>query len=350
MPRRIIDISIPLEADVASDPPLALPKIQYMRHDQTFERIASFFPGLQKSDLPDGAGWALEKARSPRTTAHISTRRIISIRRWITRSATPKPAATIDQIPLEWCFQPGVKLDFRHFSDGYVATAKDVETELERIGHALKPLEIVVVNTSAGAKYGKPDYVDSGCGMGREATLYLTERGVRVTGIDGWSWDAPFSFTAKRYARDSRPEDHLGGPQGRPGHRLLPSGKAAQSRSAAAVRVHRRVLSGEGERRLGRLDTGRRHPRQLSKIIREDELTTYPRDRFSYSSPFTRPQAQAARQGPHDRLVGGQHRGMGDHPADGAPAFDRAAGPERRFPTCRTGPGTSTACGSASGG
>jgi kynurenine formamidase len=38
--------------------------------------------------------------------------------------------------------------------------------------------------------------------MGRDATLYLTERGVRVTGTDGWSWDAPFSFTAQRYARD----------------------------------------------------------------------------------------------------------------------------------------------------
>ena len=37
--------------------------------------------------------------------------------------------------------------------------------------------------------------------MGHEATLYLTSRGVRVTGIDGWSWDAPFSYTAKRYAQ-----------------------------------------------------------------------------------------------------------------------------------------------------
>ena len=36
--------------------------------------------------------------------------------------------------------------------------------------------------------------------MGREATLYLLERGVRVTGTDAWSWDAPFSHTAKRYA------------------------------------------------------------------------------------------------------------------------------------------------------
>ena len=117
----------------------------------------------------------------------------------------PKPSMTIDQVPLDWCFQPGVKLDFRHFASGYVATAQDVEAELARIGHALKPLEIVLVNTAAGAKYGDADYVDFGCGMGREATLYLTERGVRVTGIDGWSWDAPFSFTAQRYAKDHDP-------------------------------------------------------------------------------------------------------------------------------------------------
>src|SRR5713101_4525681 len=29
---------------------------------------------------------------------------------------------------------------------------------------------------------------------------YLLERGVRLTGIDGWSWDAPFVYTAKKYA------------------------------------------------------------------------------------------------------------------------------------------------------
>ena len=95
-----------------------------------------------------------------------------------------------------------MKLDFRHFADGYVVTAADVQAELERIGHQLCPLEIVVVNTSAGTRYGERDYLSSGCGMGREATLYLLDRGVRLTGTDAWSWDAPFVYTAARYARD----------------------------------------------------------------------------------------------------------------------------------------------------
>ena len=114
-----------------------------------------------------------------------------------------KRAITIDEVPLDWCFQPGVKLDFRHFPDGYVAPAKDVEAELKRIGHTLSPLEIVVVNTSAGMAYGRPDYVAKGCGMGREATMYLLERGVRVTGIDGWSWDAPFHLYNEELCRDA---------------------------------------------------------------------------------------------------------------------------------------------------
>jgi kynurenine formamidase len=111
-----------------------------------------------------------------------------------------KRAITIDEVPLEWCWSRGVKLDFRHLPDGHVATAGEVEAELARIGHVLQPLDIVLVNTAAGARYGEEGYVATGCGMGREATLYLTERGVRVTGTDAWSWDAPFIHTARKVA------------------------------------------------------------------------------------------------------------------------------------------------------
>ena len=112
----------------------------------------------------------------------------------------PRASKTIDEIDLNWCFQPGVKLDIRRFESGYLVRAADVEAELKRIGHTLKPLEIVLVNTGAAQRYGHDDYIDTGCGMGREATMYLLERGVRVTGIDAWTWDVPFSFTRKRFA------------------------------------------------------------------------------------------------------------------------------------------------------
>jgi kynurenine formamidase len=62
-----------------------------------------------------------------------------------------------------------------------------------------------LVNTSAAEHYGQPDYLLKGCGMGRDATLHLLEQGVRLTGTDAWSWDAPFAVTAKRYAETGDP-------------------------------------------------------------------------------------------------------------------------------------------------
>ena len=66
-------------------------------------------------------------------------------------------------------------------------------------------LDIVLVNTAAGARYGQADYLMRGCGMGRAATLHLLEQGVRVTGTDAWSWDAPFIHTARRFAESRDP-------------------------------------------------------------------------------------------------------------------------------------------------
>lgn len=198
--RRFVDLSIYLENDVISDPPAMKPNIDYVTHDVGAQQMTSFFPGLAPGDLPDGEGWAIEFVQlcthngthldapyhfHPTMNEHVSGK---------------ERAITIDEVPLEWCFQPGVKLDFRDFPDGYVVSAADVEAELERIGHELSPLEIVVVNTAAGKAYGQDDFVRKGCGMGYEATIFLLERGIKVTGTDAWSWDAPFDQTAERYA------------------------------------------------------------------------------------------------------------------------------------------------------
>ncbi|WP_158964066.1 cyclase family protein [Chachezhania sediminis] len=201
MPRKFIDISVALEAGIASDPPMALPEIDYIPHSDSADQILAFFPGLKREDLPGGEGWAVEQLR---VSTHNGTHIDAPYHHHSTMNGGER-AWTIDEVPLEWCFNPGVKLDFRHLPDGYVCTAADVEAELKRIGHELQPLDIVVVNTAAGDRYGQPDYVGRGCGMGREATLYLLERGVRVTGTDAWSWDAPFLFTAQKFAETHDP-------------------------------------------------------------------------------------------------------------------------------------------------
>lgn len=198
---RFVDLSIPIENDVASDPAMACPHIEYLGHQATFDRLAAFFPNLSLADLPDGQCWAIEKVD---LTTHNGTHLDAPYHFHPTMNGAivegGERAHTIDEIPLDWCFRPGVKLDFRRFEDGYVATVDDVRAELERIGHRIRPYDIVLVNTRAGARYGSDDYVTSGCGVGREATLFLLEQGVRITGTDGWSWDAPFVYTAKRVA------------------------------------------------------------------------------------------------------------------------------------------------------
>lgn len=195
MARTIVDLSIYLENDVISDPPPFQPKIEYIDHRMSVPDLVGFFPGLTPDDLPDGEAWAIERVE---LITHNGTHLDAPYHYASTMNGGER-AITIDEVPLEWCFQPGVKLDFRHFPSGYVVTAQDVSNELERIGHTLSPLEIVVVNTAAGSRYGCDDYVDAGCGMGYDATMYLLERGVRVTGTDGWSWDAPFGHTRERY-------------------------------------------------------------------------------------------------------------------------------------------------------
>ncbi|MBK9250811.1 MAG: cyclase family protein [Proteobacteria bacterium] len=197
MPRTFIDLSITLCNEVVSDPPFMRPKIEYQGHRETMPEAAHFFPGLTLDNMPGGEGFAA--AETITLSTHNGTHLDAPWHFHPTQDGG-KQAMTIDEVPLDWCFRPGVKLDFRHLPDGHVVTAAEIEAELHRIGHVLQPLDIVLVNTAAGKALGRPDFINVGCGMGYEATMYLTTRGVRVTGTDAWSWDAPFSHTAKKVA------------------------------------------------------------------------------------------------------------------------------------------------------
>ena len=113
MPRRLIDISVPLKAGIKSDPPHSLPKIEYMDHHMTAPAMAEYM-GVRVDQLPDGEYAAVERAT---ISTHNGTHLDAPYHYFSTMNHRLKPGGEpswrIDEVPLEWCFQPAVKLDFR---------------------------------------------------------------------------------------------------------------------------------------------------------------------------------------------------------------------------------------------
>lgn len=211
MGQTFIDLSIAIETGLPSDPEMMIPKVDFIDHAMGAEQMETFFPGLKKNQLPKGLGWAVEFVQ---LTTHSGTH-LDAPYHYHPTMDNGKKALTIDEVPLEWCFQDGVLLDFSHKADGERITAEDVEAELKRIDYTLKPLDIVLVRTGADAYWGKIDYLVKGAGMTRESTLYLCERGVKVVGIDAWSWDRPLPFLAQEFKEKGDPaviwEAHFAG-------------------------------------------------------------------------------------------------------------------------------------------
>ncbi|MGQ9723629.1 MAG: cyclase family protein [Candidatus Jordarchaeum sp.] len=92
----------------------------------------------------------------------------------------------MDEVPLEWCFSDGVVLDMRHKPDGSVVTVDDVKATLKKINYNIKPFDIVLIMTGVDKYWGTTDYLNKGCGMGRESTIWLCDQGVKIMGIDSW--------------------------------------------------------------------------------------------------------------------------------------------------------------------
>jgi len=188
---QIIDLSVPIEEGPSET---WKPEIDRQDHAAGSVVMQSIF-NCSAEDLPDGLGWA-----NDRVTLITHTGTHLDAPFHFFPTAGGKPAKTIDQVPLEWCFSDAFVLDMRHKADGERIEVAGVEDALKKTGYSIKPLDIALIMTGADKYWGSAEYPDRGCGMGREATLWLIDRGVKILGIDAWGFDRPFKNMAKDFA------------------------------------------------------------------------------------------------------------------------------------------------------
>jgi len=175
-----IDLSLSLTPRDRSSRP---PKIDYVDHEQSARRCAPAY-GVPLEAFRDRQYAAIEHIT---LTTHDTTH--LDAPYHYGPVCMGRPARTIDQVPLEWCFSDGVVLDFSHKDRGERITEDEVRAALDRIGYTLKPLDIVLIRTDAYKHAGEPDFAGAHPGVGGEATRWLIDQGIKVTGIDAWGWD-----------------------------------------------------------------------------------------------------------------------------------------------------------------
>ncbi len=186
---QFIDLSVTLQARPGISYGHGEAEITYVAHEESARTRAGVY-GLKPSDFDfrDGRYAAVERVCiGTHDTTHLDAP-------WhYAPTSEGKPAKTIDQIPLDWCYGDGVVLDFHHKKAGEGISASEVQAALAKINYRLKPRDIVLIRTDAYKHHGEPEYANIHPGMTRESTLWLIEQGIRTMGIDAWGWDRPHS-------------------------------------------------------------------------------------------------------------------------------------------------------------
>jgi kynurenine formamidase len=188
---RFVDLSAPIAASPPELPDVLRTDLEWQDHAGGAAAIEAMF-GVGPELLRDGEGWATETFT--RFGTHNSTH--VDAPWHYNSTIGGARAKTIDELPLEWFFGPGVVLDMAHKADGDPMTAEEARAALAAAGHELAPGDIVLVRTGRDAFYAELDYIARGPGVTAEATRWLVEQGVRVMGIDAWGWDAPLHLQA----------------------------------------------------------------------------------------------------------------------------------------------------------
>lgn len=195
---KIIDLSLPIDDSLKETHAATIDRISHAYGVEHFNEIVmSKQPGgkerFQKGErvarpdeIPDGELLSLEIVHA---SVHMGTH-VDAPFHYGSRSCG-KPAKVIEDVPLEWCYGPGVRLDFTHLKFPDVIKKEDVISALSKINYTLKAGDIVLIYTGGDKLLGTEDYVNKYVGMMPEAVEYILDQGVKMLGIDTIGLDRP---------------------------------------------------------------------------------------------------------------------------------------------------------------
>ena len=162
---KIIDLSLPIDEKAFEVHRVDIERISHKAGVKKFNRVImgktllgkiKYALGMRivrKEDLPDEEFLSLEIVHAP---VHIGTHLDYSFH--YGSKSEDRPAKTAEEIPLEWCYHDGVKIDLSRKKPNEVIKAEDIEGGLKQINYSLKPNDIVLLFTGADKFFGTPKY------------------------------------------------------------------------------------------------------------------------------------------------------------------------------------------------
>ncbi len=203
---RIIDLSLPIDDQAFEVHHLEIERVTHKAGVEKFNRVImgktlmgkiKYALGkriVKKEDLPDEEFLSLEIVHAP---VHIGTHLDYSFH--YGSKSENRPSKTAEEIPLEYCYQNGVRLNLSHKKPNEVIAASDLEAALIKINYQLKPKDIVLIYTGADKFFGSPKYFSDYPGVDPSAIDYLLDKGVKIFGVDTMGIDRPYRFMLKEF-------------------------------------------------------------------------------------------------------------------------------------------------------
>ncbi len=210
---KIVDLSLPIDDSAFEVHPL---RIERTSHTEGVEKVNKVIMSrtpegqkdyeggkriIKKEQLPEGEFLSLEMVYS---SVHSGTHLDYSFH--YGSKSEGRDSKTADEIPLQWCYQDGVRLDLTHKMPDEVITEADIKETLDKINYQLKPKDIVLLYTGSDKLFGSKEYFSDYPGVDASAIDYLLDKGIKVFGVDTMGIDRPYKFMMQDFLKTNDPK------------------------------------------------------------------------------------------------------------------------------------------------